>query len=562
MEVTFHSASSQKQISRTGGSEMKRLHNWLTTVLLAGALLSAILGLLMPGATQPTFAAQVANPTVYSDTATFTTQAYDPNISQVVHIISDVTVKYSETLVPGWETVAFDDSTWLNVVAPSGGLCDPSVPSRIPDSEALPVWSQTPQQFQTIYARKTFIAALPTSATIQTMVDDDFDLYVNGVLVRSDWDGVASYFVDDISALVQNGVNVIAIKARDSFGGCQHLAFDVTVETAAANCVPPPDGLVSWWPGDGNALDIQSGNDGTLLNGAGFAPGMVGEAFLLDGVDDRVLIGNPANLQLQNFTLDLWVKPDILKHSELLVYGFGGYGTVIERGNNISLTKVGVSNVQAPPFPDTDWHHVAVTKDGNAVVIYLDGIAFPKPPYDPGFFFTSNLAIGNRDDAPLARRALDGLIDEVEIYNRALSASEIQAIFSAGSAGKCKVQTVMIDIKPGSDPNSINCNNENGVIAVAILTTEDFDATTVDHTTVTLEGASETHVDKKSGQPRRHEEDVDGDGDIDLVFHFRLGGTDLTCDSTEAALTGETFDGQAIEGTDAVRMIDRGGGKP
>ena len=117
-----------------------------------------------------------------------------------------------------------------------------------------------------------------------------------------------------------------------------------------------------------------------------------------------------------------------------------------------------------------------------------------------------------------------------------------------------------IDIKPGSSPNSINCNNEKGIIAVAILTTEDFDATTVDHTTVTFEGASETHVDK-TGEPRRHEEDVDGDGDIDLVFHFRLGDTDLTCDSTVGTLTGENFDGQLIVGTDTLRMVDKGGGK-
>ncbi len=116
---------------------------------------------------------------------------------------------------------------------------------------------------------------------------------------------------------------------------------------------------------------------------------------------------------------------------------------------------------------------------------------------------------------------------------------------------------VTIDIKPGSDPNSINCNNQKSVIAVAILTTEDFDATSVDHTTVTFEGASERHVDKKSGEPRRHEEDVDYDGDTDLLFHFRLGDTVLTCDSTDGTLIGQTFDGQSIEGSDAVRMVKR-----
>jgi hypothetical protein len=119
---------------------------------------------------------------------------------------------------------------------------------------------------------------------------------------------------------------------------------------------------------------------------------------------------------------------------------------------------------------------------------------------------------------------------------------------------------VDIDIKPYSDPNSINCYNDKEVVTVAILTTDEFDALTVDHTTVTFEGAGETHVDKKTGLPRRHEEDADGDLDIDLVFHFRLIETALTCQSTEGVLTGETYDGRDIEGVDAVRMVDSGGG--
>ena len=102
------------------------------------------------------------------------------------------------------------------------------------------------------------------------------------------------------------------------------------------------------------------------------------------------------------------------------------------------------------------------------------------------------------------------------------------------------------------------CDNEKTIIAVAILTDQDFDATTVDHTTVTFEGASETHVPKGSGEPIRCEVDVDGDGDIDLLLHFRLGDTTLTCESIQGTLRGETSEGQAIEGTDAVRMIDPG----
>lgn len=115
--------------------------------------------------------------------------------------------------------------------------------------------------------------------------------------------------------------------------------------------------------------------------------------------------------------------------------------------------------------------------------------------------------------------------------------------------------TIPIDIKPGSVRNSINCTADKQIIPVAILTTETFDATTVDHITVTFEGASETHVKKKAGIPRRHEADVDKDGDVDLVFHFRFGDTNLTCASTRGTLTGETFAGQPISGSDVIRMI-------
>ena len=88
------------------------------------------------------------------------------------------------------------------------------------------------------------------------------------------------------------------------------------------------------------------------------------------------------------------------------------------------------------------------------------------------------------------------------------------------------------------------CNSGNGVVPVVILTTDSFDATTVDHTTVRFGDAQETHSSKKG--VTRHEEDFDGDGDLDLVFHFRVDETGYDCDTAETVLTGTTFDGQPI----------------
>ena len=106
---------------------------------------------------------------------------------------------------------------------------------------------------------------------------------------------------------------------------------------------------------------------------------------------------------------------------------------------------------------------------------------------------------------------------------------------------------VDIDIKPGSDPNGINPKSK-GLIPVAILTDADFDATDVDPSTVTFGPNDATMAHKNA-----HIEDVDTDGDLDLLLHFRTQDTGIACGDTEAELNGQTYDGVYITGTDSVK---------
>jgi hypothetical protein len=132
--------------------------------------------------------------------------------------------------------------------------------------------------------------------------------------------------------------------------------------------------------------------------------------------------------------------------------------------------------------------------------------------------------------------------------------------------------TVSIDIKPGSSVNPVNCRPSRGIVPVAILTTGTFDALTIDHTSVRFGPgqASEAHVVRRHDDHgrghargedqlvvRRHEADVNCDGNPDLVLHFRLEDARIPCGATSATLTGLTFDGREVTGTDVV--CTRGG---
>ncbi|MCW5555650.1 MAG: S8 family serine peptidase [Verrucomicrobiae bacterium] len=215
---------------------------------------------------------------------------------------------------------------------------------------------------------------------------------------------------------------------------------------------PNLEGIVSWWPGDGNASDVVDGNHGTLVGSAAYGPGIVGTAFVLNGQrGSGVPVGLATNLQSPDFTIEAWIKrssPSVASFDQVIgpggvIYarGFGGPSFALFDNGDLFLTQVGIGwTSTGTGITDTNWNHVAITKSGDTVVFYLNGVPYLAPPYDPPFVFSSEAAIGARPDNGFSN-PLYGSIDEPAYYNRVLSAAEIQDIYAAGAAGKCGMVT-------------------------------------------------------------------------------------------------------------------------
>ena len=232
--------------------------------------------------------------------------------------------------------------------------------------------------------------------------------------------------------------------------------------TTAGPCSPVPQGLVSWWPGNGNASDVQSHNDGILENGATFGTGVVGQGFLLNGVNQYVSVGDPSSLKLSGaITLAAWVqpsnKPPLDDGSLSSIYAVltkwgqssttDAYGMWLHNPDgNIRLDGgIGVLGVgdgglrNVGVIPVGQWSLVSESYNSTTGlnVLYVDGIQVGNRTRPGGITASDlNVLIGSEDSN--LPRFFNGGIDEVQIYNRDLSQTEIQSLFQAGSTGFCQ----------------------------------------------------------------------------------------------------------------------------
>jgi len=204
--------------------------------------------------------------------------------------------------------------------------------------------------------------------------------------------------------------------------------------------------LIGYWKfdeGSGSTAADSSGmsNNGTIINGATWVDGKVGNALRFDGVDDYVYV--PTSSSLNDYsgglTLMAWIKTDTVstyqQHIIAKGNGFGypgeDYAITLQPGDDLLFFIGGTAAwVVYGVYPDAvtpnKWYHVAATWNGTEWAIYVNGTlkaSGGNQSNSPLNFSSSPLCVGREPGWPST--SFDGLIDEVRIYNRALSSSEI-----------------------------------------------------------------------------------------------------------------------------------------
>jgi hypothetical protein len=235
-----------------------------------------------------------------------------------------------------------------------------------------------------------------------------------------------------------------------------------------AQSIPAPSGLVGWWQGEGNVYDVTGTNNGIAQNTT-YSNGVVGQAFVFNGSSSQVRIPASSNLNVGlggGLTIETWVNPASTSFQELCEWN-------LNDGNGVGAAQIGTHmEINEAPGDGSFWggvvdttgiahnlnstnglittnsfQHLAMTYDkasgvaalyrnGVAVAVTNLGVFTPQTSFD---FF-----LGNRPSGFFTGNYFQGKMDEVSVYNRALSGSEIQSIYNAGSAGKTPIFTAPV----------------------------------------------------------------------------------------------------------------------
>ncbi len=159
----------------------------------------------------------------------------------------------------------------------------------------------------------------------------------------------------------------------------------------------------------------------------GFVPGKSGNAISFDGVDDRVDLGNSSKLNVTTFSAAFWYRmPELSTTSYETAINLPNVFHVYFDSNGVmwASTPGRMMGVHTPTI--NNWYHIVLTNDGSSYRAYINGVLSQTWSCTPGSWNNSNFFMGGTGE-------FNGIIDNLRLYNRVMSATEIESLYNSNN---------------------------------------------------------------------------------------------------------------------------------
>ncbi len=297
------------------------------------------------------------------------------------------------------------------------------------------------------------IRANPTILNLQASQRTDatriVDIYYNVIHDRSVT--VSIYASQDNGVTWNLPINLVSgdVGPNIAPGNGKHIVWDVLVDhpniiydnvkfkvVADDGVIDLTTGLVAYYPFNGNANDLSGYNNHGSVSGAVLCPdryGVSNKAYYFNGNNNSITINHTSTLSLQNMTVSIWVKFDRTNTGEIFLSKgmFPNYNYKFEIYYNNLRFIVGLNHDQSMAqvlgYQTGVWYFLTGTHDGNTLKLFINGnLANSIPCVGLAFQNTYPLILGNYVGGGYSFK---GTLDDIRIYNRVLSDSEIMNLY-------------------------------------------------------------------------------------------------------------------------------------
>ncbi len=347
----------------------------------------------------------------------------------------------SGTIPANWYATNFTPTGWSSGLAGFGS-------GAVPGATMRTTWSTT-----NIWLRSQFTVGNLKASDIGNLVfncyhDEDCEIYINGVLAASATGYTTSYALLPMNAagqaaLILNGTNQIAVHCHQTTGG-QFIDVGIAIQNMTANFLKVPTDYLGYWPLDATngvfAVDVSgNGNHGAVSGATWNVGGQINGCLSFNGINNYVQISNVVS---SDFSIAFWVKTTQTAGTGQWYYGAGlvdgdvfasvnDFGTVLVGGKfGFGIGNPDTTIVSSNSINDGAWHQCVATRvqASGIMNIYVDGMLQATGTGNANLLTASaNLRFGQ---IASGGGYFNGLLDDVQIFYRALGNNEVTALYS------------------------------------------------------------------------------------------------------------------------------------